>query len=273
VVLERSAAMMNNDLLRIMGGAGAKAQYGHVGKQYDGDLASEFKQTRNRGTDTEHERKAVGVQHSMGMMNSLASERVMDQVIQDKFAAAGVSTTIDSAWQARSAPEEDAKSDASDDPDQDSGLAALRAARIAEMKKKFAARDEMKTKGHGEYEEIVEMEFLKKVTGSNLVVCHFYHKEFERCKIVDMHLSKMAKRCFGTKFMKLNVEKAPFFVDKLRIRTIPTLVFFQDGIAKHHMMGFEEVGGKDEFPTAKLARVCYMHEVVEEHFDSDDDFE
>ena len=30
------------------------------------------------------------------------------------------------------------------------------------MKKKMAARDEMKTKGHGEYEEIVETEFLKK---------------------------------------------------------------------------------------------------------------
>jgi hypothetical protein len=261
---------MNNDLLRIMGGAGAKAQYGHVGKAYDSDLASEFKQTRNRGTDTEHERKAVGVQHSMGMMNSLASERVMDQVIQDKFAAAGVKTTIDSAWQANP-DNDDAKSDDSD-PDQDSSLAAIRAARIAEMKKKMAARDEMKTKGHGEYEEIVETEFLKKVTGSNLVVCHFYHKEFERCKIVDMHLTRMAKRCFGTKFMKLNAEKAPFFVDKLKIRTIPTLVFFQDGIAKHHMCGFEEVGGHDEFPTGKLARVCYMHEVVEEHFDSDDDF-
>jgi hypothetical protein len=208
----------------------------------------------------------------MGMMNSLASERVMDQVIQDKFAAAGVSSSIESAWQSRH-QEDDAKSDASDDPDESNSLAALRAARLAEMKKKMAARDEMKTKGHGEFEEIVETEFLKKVTGSNLVVCHFYHKEFERCKIVDMHLSKMAKRCFGTKFMKLNVEKAPFFVDKLRIRTIPTLVFFQDGIAKHHMCGFDEVGGDDEFPTAKLARVCYMHEVVEEHFDSDDDFE
>jgi hypothetical protein len=264
--------MMNNDMLRVMSGGAAKAQYGHVGKAYDSDLASEFKQTRNRGTDTEHERKAVGVQHSMGMMNSLASERVMDQVIQDKFAAAGVSSTIERGWDSKPSQEDDAKSDGSDDPDQDSSLAALRAARIAEMKKKMAARDEMKTKGHGEYEEIVETEFLKKVTGSNLVVCHFYHKEFERCKIVDMHLGKLAKRCFGTKFMKLNVEKAPFFVDKLKICVIPTLVFFQDGIAKHHMRGFDEVGGDDEFTTAKLARVCYMHEVVEEHFDSDDDF-
>jgi hypothetical protein len=44
--------MMNNDMLRVMSGGAAKAQYGHVGKAYDSDLASEFKQTRNRGTDT-----------------------------------------------------------------------------------------------------------------------------------------------------------------------------------------------------------------------------
>jgi hypothetical protein len=34
--------------------------------------------------------------------------------------------------------------------------------------------------------EIVEEEFLKEVTGSELVVCHFYHNDFERCKIMDM---------------------------------------------------------------------------------------
>ena len=72
----------------------------------------------------------------MGMMNSLASERVMDQVIQDKFAAAGVSSTIERGWDSKPSQEDDAKSDGSDDPDQDSSLAALRAARIAEMKKK-----------------------------------------------------------------------------------------------------------------------------------------
>ena len=32
----------------------------------------------------------------------------------------------------------------------------------AQLYSQMAARDEMKTKGHGEYEEIVETEFLKK---------------------------------------------------------------------------------------------------------------
>ena len=36
------------------------------------------------------------------------------------------------------------------------------------------------------YSEINEEEFLKEVTSSELVVCHFFHKDFERCKIMDM---------------------------------------------------------------------------------------
>jgi len=141
------------------------------------------------------------------------------------------------------------------------------------MKEKAKKREQLKAQGHGEYEEIVESDFLKKITGSEYVVCHFYHKNFERCKIMDMHLKKLALRCFGTKFCTINAEKAPFFVEKLRVRTLPTVVFFHDGVAKHHMRGFDEVGADDEFKTAKLARLLYMHEIVEEHFDSDEEFE
>ena len=39
-------------------------------------------------------------------------------------------------------------------------------------------------KGHGEYREITEGDFLGEVTGSEKVICHFYHKEFYRCKYV-----------------------------------------------------------------------------------------
>merc|ERR1712159_460968 len=130
----------------------------------------------------------------------------------------------------------------------------------------------MGAKGHGEYTEITEEEFLKNVTGSEFVVCHFYHRNFESCKIADMHLRRLAARCFGTRFITINAEKAPFFVGKLRVQTLPTIILFHDGVAKHHMRGFEELGNTNEFKTAKLARLLYMHEVVEEHFDSDEEF-
>jgi hypothetical protein len=36
------------------------------------------------------------------------------------------------------------------------------------------------------------------------VVCHFFHKDFERCKIVDKHLGLLAKKYLETRFIKLS---------------------------------------------------------------------
>lgn len=54
--------------------------------------------------------------------------------------------------------------------------------------------------------------------------------------------------------MSINAEKCPFFVAKLQIQVLPTIVCFMDGIAIDRIVGFEELGGKDEFPTLLLAR-------------------
>jgi thioredoxin-like negative regulator of GroEL len=69
-------------------------------------------------------------------------------------------------------------------------------------------------------------------------VVHFYHREFESCKVADMHLEKMAKKFIGTKFVKLEAEKAPFFVKKLNVQTLPTMVCFVDGKAIWKQFGF-----------------------------------
>jgi thioredoxin-like negative regulator of GroEL len=52
----------------------------------------------------------------------------------------------------------------------------------------------------------------------------------------------------------LNAEKAPFFIQKLAIRTLPTIVCFIDGVARDRVVGFEDLGGKDEFDTIVLTR-------------------
>eukprot|EP01027_Heterolobosea_sp_BB2_P021598 GEZU01031125.1.p2 GENE.GEZU01031125.1~~GEZU01031125.1.p2 ORF type:complete len:269 (+),score=102.14 GEZU01031125.1:66-872(+) len=162
-----------------------------------------------------------------------------------------------------------------DDIDNDPYLKALREQRIKELKAEQSKYLEDRAKGHGEYREIVEEEFLKEVTGSKLVVCHFYHSEFQRCKIVDQHLAKLAKKYFGTKFIKINAEKAMFFVNKLKIMVLPTLVFFKDGISVDRMVGFSDVGEKDTFSTVALEKrieksgvIKYVKDVDE---DADDD--
>lgn len=123
----------------------------------------------------------------------------------------------------------------------------IRAARLKQLKQEFEEKQTLIAKGHGEYREIAQDEFLKEVTGSPLVAVHFYHRDFERCKIMDMHLAKLARSHIECKFLKLNAEKAPFFVEKLAIQVLPTVVCFKDGVAfPDRVVGFDGLTEDDE---------------------------
>jgi thioredoxin-like negative regulator of GroEL len=126
--------------------------------------------------------------------------------------------------------------------------------RMAEKKFEANEKQENKIKGHGKYTEIVEEEFLPQVCKSNYCVVHFFHKDFERCKITEMHLRKIAHEHEEARFMSIDAERAPFFVSKLDIKILPTIILFCDGIKVDEIIGFEELGGEDEFPTMLLTR-------------------
>jgi thioredoxin-like negative regulator of GroEL len=86
--------------------------------------------------------------------------------------------------------------------------------------------------------QIVEGEFLNYVTKLKYSVVHFFHKDFQRCKIMDQHLKILCQQFPQTQFLALNAEKTPFFVQKLAIRSLPTLCFFIDGVMKDKLLGF-----------------------------------
>ncbi|RIA93603.1 thioredoxin-like protein [Glomus cerebriforme] len=112
---------------------------------------------------------------------------------------------------------------------------------------------EMSQNEHGLYTEIAtEKELLKLTTNTKLCVVHFYHKEFRRCQIMDKHVSEIARRHFKTKFVKINVDNAPFLVEKLHIQILPCVIAFVDGISVDRIIGFEELGNTDTFTTAIL---------------------
>jgi hypothetical protein len=54
------------------------------------------------------------------------------------------------------------------------------------------------------FQEVEEGDFLEIVTKAQRVVCHFFHRDFERCKIVDKHLTILARKYFDTRFIKLS---------------------------------------------------------------------
>merc|ERR1711959_540400 len=121
--------------------------------------------------------------------------------------------------------------------------------RFAELRGEAEEANNWKIKGHGQLSEIAEEEFLNTVTRSTYSIVHFYHREFPRSKIVDHHLEILAKKYVATKFVKLDAEKAPFFVTRLGVQMMPCVVMFTDGKMCGRIDGFDLLGGCDEFPT------------------------
>lgn len=160
---------------------------------------------------------------------------------------------------------------------QDPDLEAIHAERMQSLKDAAEKRMTMERTGHGSLNEVEEKEFLPEVTTTAYVVAHFYHHEFERCRIMDKHLALLAKKYFDTKFIKVSAPDAPFFVTKLQIQVLPCVLFFRDGVCFDRLVGFEDVGGKDDYRTEKLENILLKAGVIalpEKHeSDSEDEEE
>ncbi|XP_046976122.1 thioredoxin domain-containing protein 9 [Vanessa cardui] len=145
-----------------------------------------------------------------------------------------------------------------------SDLEAIRQQRIAEMKQRAKQKQEWLAIGHGEYSEIdSEKEFFAVCGKSDSVVCHFYRSDTPRCRIVDMHLRLLARRHLETRFVKLDVERAPFLTGRLKIRVIPTIGLVKANKTKDFIVGFTDLGGRDDFSTEMLEWRIARADVIE----------
>jgi len=142
-------------------------------------------------------------------------------------------------------------------------------------RKMIAAQKETqknKLQGHGRYMELSDQkEFFDACKKSKQLVIHFYRPSTERCQIVDRHLDTLAQTHLETRFVKINAEKAPFLVEKLGIIMLPTMMCVKDGRTEHAIIGFDEMGGTDDFPTSVLALVLSSYDVLK--YDKDQFFE
>jgi len=237
---------------------------------------------KRSGYDTAHERQAVKPMKgtdSTGFMSQckdISMETEMNRAIKDKLNQT-MQQGMEDGIAAREDEEKKELTDAQIDEKEDKrgndldDIEALRARRRAQMKEAHEMKLKYQALGHGEYEEIEEEAFLKTVTSSQRCVVHFYHRHFEKCKLMDKHLAVCAKKFIGTKFVKLDAEKAPFFVDKLKIQILPSAVIFNDGVAVGRQLGFEGLG--EECKSAMLAwRIKEYGGIEEGDFGPEDDF-
>lgn len=132
-------------------------------------------------------------------------------------------------------------------------LKSLRNQRLNEMKSDAKKKQEWLTNGHGEYDELAgEKEFFEISKKSANIVVHFYRDSTERCKIVDHHLKILAKKHIEAKFCKVNAENSPFLTQRLRIKVIPTIAIVKDSKTKDYVVGFSDLGNRDDFSTEMM---------------------
>ena len=121
------------------------------------------------------------------------------------------------------------------------------------LQKSQKQKQEWMALGHGKYEELAsEPEFFEACKKSPRVVCHFYRDSTFRCKIVDKHMALLAPKHTETRFVKIDVERCPFLVQRLKIVVLPTICLARDSKTVDYIVGFDDLGGTDEFSTEML---------------------
>ncbi|XP_042493162.1 thioredoxin domain-containing protein 9 homolog [Macadamia integrifolia] len=141
-------------------------------------------------------------------------------------------------------------------------LEALRERRLQQMKKMAEKRSRWVSLGHGEYSEIPsEKDFFNAVKASERVVCHFYRENWP-CKVMDKHLNILAKQHIETRFVKIQAEKSPFLAERLKIVVLPTLALIKNTKVDDYVVGFDELGGTDEFSTEELEERLAKSQVI-----------
>ena len=202
---------------------------------------------------SKYARGAGGVETSVSAPTGTAYKAAEEQARKERKALKQAMAQESAESVERELPEDEGD-------EEDGAVRDLREKRRRQLISQNNKKAENIGRGHLQYREIVQDEFLSEVTNSDKVICHFYHNDFERCKVMHHHLAKIAPKHVETKFININAEKSPFFVDKLHIRMIPTLVFFENGVATGKQIGFDGLsdampeGREDEWPTILLSR-------------------
>ena len=143
-----------------------------------------------------------------------------------------------------------------DDPE----LERLHAERLAVLQQENEKRQQLQRKGHGEYQEVEEGQqlsylyscmamiiwtprldcthaagdFLESVTKTDKVVCHFFHRDFERCKVLDKHLAILARKYFDTRFIKVSAPVSLSANTPSQLAARCTVIAPFDGCLSHH---------------------------------------
>lgn len=136
--------------------------------------------------------------------------------------------------------------------------------RIQEIHNHFKVLNKRKQEGFGRLTEIAnESELMKLTNKIERVVIHFELEKFQKCLYMNDKLDQLSKKYLKTKFYKISVEKAPFLVDKLKIKVLPFVICYINGNEAERIIGFSKMGNDPNgFDTSRLENVLLKAGVI-----------
>ena len=70
--------------------------------------------------------------------------------------------------------------------------------------------------------------------------------------MIDRHLEALCKLHLETKFVRIDAEKSPYLTEKLKVWMLPTLALCRAEKVVDYVVGFDDLGGRDDFSTETL---------------------
>lgn len=195
---------------------------------------------------------------NLNMMNRIATDLVVQKAVDDKMNQAKAQMTRARAPKPKHKPfayesDSDFDSDCSMDSAEEEIMRRMKD-RMGTERDELKKQDEKNKKDTGVLKEINEKEFFELIKNKKeKIIATFFHEDFNRCKILNSHMEKLAHLHPETLFVKINVQKAPFMVQKLKLKVLPTMIYFEKGNARDRVIGFEDFGNRDDFKTQVVA--------------------
>lgn len=93
---------------------------------------------------------------------------------------------------------------------------------------------------------------LSRTTQYPKVIIHFHHPEYNTCRIIDNHFKSLSSRFPDVMICRVSVLSCPFLVAKFKIKVLPCICVFIDGTKVDQIVGFDELGGSNEFTFGQL---------------------
>jgi hypothetical protein len=146
------------------------------------------------------------------------------------------------------------------DDELDADFQSYREQRMQELSQQLKQSKRQIQEGHGQVDTLLSEEsVLKTTTSTKRIVVHFFHDQFDKCKKMDdklevsiiplvyypivltNYIQILAQKHLSTKFIRINVDNAPFLVTRLGIKILPVVIVYLSGVESARIVGFDKL--------------------------------